>query len=120
MSQLTFLMDEDPSRALLHALRNCRPAPDIARIGEPGAPTRGTKDPQVLLAAEAAGRCLISRDRRTMRRHVQDHLNAGHHTFGVILTKGGFASKRYIDDILLIWHATTPDEWVDRTDYIPY
>jgi Domain of unknown function (DUF5615) len=120
MSQLKFLMDEDPSRALLHALRNRQPAPDIIRVGEPGAPPRRTKDPQVLLAAEAAGRCLISRDRRTMRRHVQDHLNAGHHTCGVILTRGGFALMRYVNDILLIWQATTPDEWVDRMDYIPY
>ncbi len=120
MSQLKFLMDEDPSRALLHALRNRRPAPDILRIGEPGAPPRGTKDPLVLLAAEAAARCLISRDRKSMRRQLRNHFDAGHHTFGVILTKGGFASRRYIDDILLIWQASTPDEWIDRTDYIPY
>lgn len=120
MSQLSFLLDEDTSGALLHTLRNNRPAPDVLRIGEPSAPPRGTKDPQVLFAAEAAGRCLISRDRRSMRRHLRDHFDSGHHTFGVILTKGGFALKRYVDDILLIWQATTPAEWLDRTDYIPY
>ena len=120
MSQLKFLLDEDTSHALLHALRNSRPGPDVLRVGDPGAPSLGTKDPQVLLAAEAAGRCLISRDRKTMRQHLQEHFDAGNHTCGVVLMKGGFALKRYIADILLIWQATTADEWVDRTDYIPY
>lgn len=120
MSQLKFRLDECTSLGLLNALRSSNPAPDVIRIGEPGAPPRGTKDPQVLLAAQAAGRCLISRDGKTMKQHLQDHFAGGHHTCGVILTRRGFALKRYVDDILLIWHATTADEWIDRTDYIPY
>ncbi|HBI44339.1 MAG TPA: hypothetical protein DDY78_16030 [Planctomycetales bacterium] len=120
MSQLKFLLDEDTSRALLKALRSSKPAPDVLRVGELGAPPRGTKDPQVLLAAEAAGRCLISRDRKSMKRHLRDHFAAGRHTCGVVLTKGRFGLRRYVNDILLIWQVMTTDEWVDRTDYIPY
>ncbi len=120
MNQLTFLLDECTRRALLNALRGSNPAPDVIRMGESGAPPLGTKDPQVLLAAQAAGRCLISGDRKTMKQHLQDHFAAGRHTCGVVLMKGGFALRRYVDDILLIWQATTADEWVDRTDYIPY
>ncbi len=32
----------------------------------------------------------------------------------------GFPLARFLQDILLIWHATTPDEWVDQLVYLPY
>jgi hypothetical protein len=31
----------------------------------------------------------------------------------------GFTLEEYRDEILLIWGATTADEWIDRIQYIP-
>jgi hypothetical protein len=120
MNPLRFLADEDVSHDLLDCLRGIEPAIDVVVIGEPGLPPKGTPDPVVLLTAEALGRAVISGDRSTLTRHLADHFRAGHHTCGVILLRGAFPVARLASELYLIWFATTPDEWIDRTDYIPY
>jgi hypothetical protein len=93
---------------------------DLIVVGETGVPPWGTPDSQLLIAAEAMGRCLISRDKRTMPKHLAAHFAAGRHTCGVLLLRGGFGVARYVHEIALIWQATTANEWIDRTDVIPY
>jgi len=116
---IRFLFDEDASHDILNDLRSVEPGMDILAVGEPGAPPKGTPDPAILLAAEALGRTLISSDRSTMPGHLADHFHQGRHTFGVILLRLGFSVGRYSSEIHLIWFATTLDEWLDRTAYIP-
>ena len=120
MNPLRFLVDECVNRDVVTYLRTLEPDMDLVVVGEPGAPPKGTLDPDLLLAAEAQGRALISGDRSSTTRHLADHYDAGHHTAGVILLRGGFPVARYAAEIRLIWFATTADEWLDRTDYIPY
>jgi hypothetical protein len=105
---------------LIAHLREIEPTMDIMVVGEAGAPAKGTPDPDVLLFAEASGRAILSGDRSTMPQHLADHFQAGHHTAGLILLRSGFSVGRYATEVRLIWFATTSDEWVDRTDYIPY
>jgi hypothetical protein len=120
MSPLRFLVDECVNRDIIAYLRSLEPDMDILVVGEPGAPIKGTLDPDLLLFAEAQGRALISGDRSSMTRHLADQFNASHHTAGLILLRGGFSIAHYAAEIHLIWFATTADEWLDRTDYIPY
>jgi hypothetical protein len=120
MDPLQFLMDECMDHDLIAYLRSLEPTMDILAVGEPGAPPKGTLDPDVLLAAETLGRLLISGDKSTMTRHLAAHFLAGHHTSGVLLLRAGFPLAKYAGDIRLIWFATLRDEWIDRTDYIPY
>lgn len=119
-TRVRFLCDEDTRWTFVYALRAKDPLLDVLRVGEAGAPPLGTLDPQLLLAAEVMGRCLISGDRSTMPQHRDAHFAAGRHTWGIILRRRGFSLARYIQDLHLIWEATTSDEWIDRTDYIPY
>jgi hypothetical protein len=120
MTVLRFLVDEDVHGDLPKALQDTEPAMDILVVGQPGAPPKGTLDPDLLLAAEALGRTLISGDRSSMPVHLKDHFAAGHHTSGVILLRRGLPFERYLTDLRLIWFVETADEWIDRTDYIPY
>jgi hypothetical protein len=120
MNPPRFLVDEDVNMDLVTHLRAVEPAMELLIIGEAGAPPKGTLDPDVLLAAESLRRALISADKRTMRDHLNDHFNTGHHTWGVILLRVGHSIPAYAADLRLIWFATEADEWVDRTDYIPY
>jgi hypothetical protein len=120
MSILKFLCDEDTVKALITTLRQMEPSMDILRVGESGAPAAGTLDPDLLIAAETQQRCLISGDRSTMPIHMANHFAAGRHTNGVLLLRHGFPLARYVQDIVLIWHAMTAEEWVDATEYIPY
>jgi len=120
MNPLRFLADECVSHDMIDHLRDVEPDMDILVVGEPGAPPKGTDDAEILLAAEALGRTVISGDRATMAKHLTTHYREGHHTSGLILLRCDFSVARYASEIRLIWFATTADEWVDRTDYIPY
>jgi len=120
MSQIRYLLDEDTSNALQAALLRREPGMDVIRVGQPGAPPRGTLDPDLLLAAESLGRMIVSNDRSTLPDHMAAHFAAGHHTAGVILMRGGYSLGRYVDDLVLVWAIETAEEWVDRTDYIPF
>jgi sorbitol-specific phosphotransferase system component IIBC len=74
----------------------------------------------VLIFAETEERVFVSADIRTMGRHLANHFASGRHTWGVVLLKPEYPIAAYINDLLLIWHATTQDEWLDQTVYIPY
>src|SRR5262249_40766377 len=119
MSGLRFLCDEDTPLALTLALRAEPATSDVLRVGEPGAPATGTQDPELLVEAEALGRVLISLDRSTMPTHLIAHFQAGRHTAGVILLRNGFTLQRHLQEIVSQATTIPPDDWVDRTIYIP-
>lgn len=119
MASPRFLVDEDVPGPLVQALRQREPSLDILCVGEAGAPPRQTPDPQNLLAAESMGRMLLTADRRSMQQHLDDHYRAGHHTWGVLLMKNGYTLQHFLTEILLIWGATSADEWRDVTLYLP-
>ena len=119
MNEPRFLLDEDQPPDLIAALQQLAPGVDLIRVGDLGAPAGGTQDPDLLIAAAALGRVLISGDRRSMPGHLRDHFAAGLHTAGVILLRGGYGIGRYAQAIANQWATTTADEWVDRTIYLP-
>jgi hypothetical protein len=119
MASPRFLFDADVPGPLTQALRQHQPTMDILCSGEPGAPPRRTPDPLVLLAAENMQRLLLTGDRSTMTGHLQDHYDAGHHTWGVLLMRNRFPLKAFYQEIVLIWTASEADEWRDVMLYIP-
>src|SRR5258708_2352913 len=119
MSKPRFLCDECTHPGLAAALRGLEPTIDVLRIGDTLAPPLGTLDSEVLVAAEALGRVLVTNDRSTMPLHLVDHFIAGRHTAGVILMRQGFSLGRLAQEIVNLWAATTAEDWLDRTDYIP-
>jgi hypothetical protein len=119
MSNPRFLFDEHIPHPLYLALRQREPFIEILCVGEPGAPPLRTLDPDLLVATDSLGRVLVSFDRKTMPGHLADHFRGGMHTGGVILLRNGYTLPEYVDEILLVWGATTAQEWVDLTVYIP-
>lgn len=119
MSSLRFLVDEHVPVSLLGALRQGAKGIDLLCVGDPGAPPRQSPDPDLLAACEILGRVLLTMDRKSMPQHLRDHFDAGRHTAGVLLMRRGLTLAEYRDEILLIYGATTADEWIDQTWYIP-
>jgi hypothetical protein len=119
MSKPRLLCDECIDPDLIAALRQLDPSIDIIRVGDAGTPPRGTLDPDLLLAAEAMGRVLITNDRNTMPGHLISHFAAGHHTAGVILLRRGFSIGKKAQAIHSEWVKTTADDWIDGTIYLP-
>lgn len=119
MSEPRLVCDEDQHPGLLAALKQLASQIDLIRVGDTGAPPTETEDPDLLVAAEALGRVLVTGDRKTMPVHLTNHFAAGHHTAGTILLRGGFSLGRLAQEIIDEWATTTADEWIDRTIYLP-
>jgi hypothetical protein len=120
MSSVRFLCDEHVSRALVRGLIAREPGVEVIRVGRPSAPPIGAKDTSLLLECEVTGRTLITIDRRTMPKHVADHLATGHHTWGVFILRPPHVWRRYLEDLILIWSASEAAEWRDRIEYLPW
>jgi hypothetical protein len=119
MSKPRFLIDEDPPLYLADALRKAAPGLDVLQVGDPGTPPRGTLDPGLLIAGQALGRVVISKDRSTMIGHLAAHYAAGRRTAGLMLLRNNFTLAVIVQKIVGYWTTDTADDWLDRTAYIP-
>ena len=120
MSSVVFFCDECIPDDLVACALNLEPGLPIYCVGQPGFPQKGTKDPQLLLFAESMGYALVTRDKHTMPGHIGDHLTAGHHTWGIFLIRPDRARTEIGDSLILIWSASTAEEWQDRLVWIPF
>jgi hypothetical protein len=120
MTKVRFFVDESVNEDIAKALRQREPTLELLVVNESGAPPKGTLDPELLVFAENQELLFVTSDQKTMWGHLSDHFAAGRHTWGVVRLTRGYPIARYVQDLLLIWHATTKDEWFDRADCIPY
>ncbi len=120
---LEFLLDENlPGRVIRaiqrHNLTNEMPL-DAVRVGDTPELPLGADDLTVLLWAESAGRILISEDKHTLPKHLDNHLASGRHSPGVFLVRPETSLAELIEYIALISHLTEPFDWQDRVTFIP-
>jgi hypothetical protein len=114
-----FLLDENLDPRLQIALRRLNPTIDVLRIGEPSAPPLGTSDPDILIFLDVAQRMLVTSNRTSMPDHLQAHWSIGKHLWGLCWVRPGFSIYRIAQELLLIWEASTAEEWLDRLGWIP-
>jgi hypothetical protein len=88
-------------------------------IGEPGAPSKGTLDPEILKWCEHHYFMLITNNRSSMPVHLLDHLNNGQHIPGILALKPKASLRAILDDLILIAEVDTLSEFCDRIVYIP-
>lgn len=118
--KIRFLLDENLTLDVMKAVKRHESAIDILRIGMPGAPPRGTLDPEILRYCEVEGRVLVTDNRKSMPGHIADHCNAGHHHAGVLEVRPGASIGVLAYDLYMFWAASEAEEWIDRREYIPY
>jgi hypothetical protein len=117
---IRFLIDENAWReALIEGLKRIDPSIDAVHIGDQGVLPNRTPDPVILRYCELEQRILITRDVTTMPGFARDHLQAGHHHWGIFYLRRHRTIGEYLDVLNLIWGASEPDEWIDREEYIP-
>jgi hypothetical protein len=114
-----YLLDEHFPHAYMRALRRADPSPDVWAIGEPGAPPKRTPDPEILRWCEAGGVMLITNDRRTMAKHLEEHLARGGHILGVFMANPERHMARLIEDLVLVAAAAKEGEFSDHITYLP-
>lgn len=119
MQRVRYLLDEDTPHSLRDQLLRRAPEIDILAVGDETGPARGTPDPQLLHRIEREGYILVSRNRRTMPRHLRDHLEAGGHLPGIFLLRRHYSVGQMLEDLLLIGEEGRPKEYRDRIEYLP-
>jgi len=118
--KVRFLLDENEPPRLKAALLRFNPAIDVSRVGEPGAPQLGTLDHDLLRYLELAQRVLVTSNRTSMPAHLQTHWATGGHVWGVFYIRSGTPIGPLARELALIWEASEAEEWIDRTDWIPF
>lgn len=118
-SKIRYLLDENISRAVKSQLLFHAPEIDVICVGDKDAPAYGTSDEAILTWIDQTGYILVSRNRRTMPRHLKDHLEQGKSIPGILLLKRRVSIRELIEELVLIWHASGPNEYQNHIRYLP-
>ena len=119
---LAFLLDEN-QRGLLwryiqrHNLKRAYPL-DAVRVGDTADLSLASDDPAVLLWAERENRIIVSQDRKTLAKHLADHLTTGHRCPGIFQIRGTRLHD-VLDFLVCAAYASEPAEWENRIVFVP-
>jgi hypothetical protein len=113
-----FLADASLRQAIVTGCVRREPAIDF--LSAHTAKLHGVGDCEVLDIAAVQGRILVSQDFRTMPTHFAEFLSAGRSSPGVFLVKQRTPLAAVIDELVLIWTASTPDDWTNQIVEIPF
>lgn len=92
---------------------------DAVRVGDfPDLPLQ-TSDPAILAWAERSSRVLLTYDESSMPGHWIAHLQSGRHSPGVFIVRSNATLPEIVNMLVIVAHASDPDEWLDRLEYIP-
>jgi hypothetical protein len=111
-----FQADADFNQKIIAGLRRREPTLDFQTAHQGDVMDRS--DPEVLLTAARAGRILVSHDRRSMPGHFARFIGT-QSSPGLIIVAQDLDVEAAIDDLLLIWAASTAEEWQDKVVFVP-
>ncbi|HBC42787.1 MAG TPA: hypothetical protein DCZ88_13075 [Pseudanabaena sp.] len=117
MTAVHFQADADLNQAIVTgALRR---QPNLSFQSAYTAKLEGKKDPEVLAMASQDGRILVTHDRKTMPAEFGKFILTKSSS-GVLVLSQKLPVSDAIDAILLIWEASTAEEWVNQIMSIPF
>ncbi|HEX8599102.1 MAG TPA: DUF5615 family PIN-like protein [Chloroflexia bacterium] len=113
-----FLLDENVDPVLRKEL--VRHAPDIIvwRVGDPATVPLSTSDPEILRWCERHDALLVTYNRSSMPVHLRDHIAEGGHVPGIVLLEEALSIGEVVEELLLIWGASFPEEHRDSFVYV--
>jgi hypothetical protein len=111
-----FQADANLNQIILLAVRRREAAVDFQTATEAG--LAGLMDPEVLARAAQDGRVLVTHDRKTMPQHFAAFITTATST-GVLIIPQHLSVAAAVDDLLLIWHATEAEEWINQIRSLP-
>jgi hypothetical protein len=119
MTALHYLIDENIGPHLRSVMHKTARQITVWCVGDAGAPQRGAKDPEILRWCQMHDFILVTDNRRTMPVHLQQHLATGAHVPGILVLPAKLTMKEIIDELVLIWEASLPNEYQDQIRYLP-
>lgn len=100
-------------------MRRHAPEIPVLAVGDATAPPFGTLDPEILLWLEDRNFWLATNNRTSMPGHLHDHLADGHHIPDILITPYPINTEELIEELILIWQVSFPDEFKDMILYLP-
>jgi hypothetical protein len=113
------LLDEHVPRYFRNQLRRRDPAPTVWRIGDEGAPSKGTLDPALLEWCEVHDFLLVTNNRSSMPVHLADHLAAGRHVPGILVLNLEAPIGLTLEHLWVVACASREDEFRYMIVYVP-
>jgi hypothetical protein len=114
--RLRFQADADLNQIIVRATIRREPSIDFQTAA--GAGLEGLSDADVLRRAARMGRLLVTHDQRTIPRHFGEFI-ATETSPGVLIIPQHLSVAAAVDDLLLIWALTEPQEWANRICFLP-
>jgi hypothetical protein len=112
--KLRFQADADLNHKIVRGLRRREPLLDFQ-----DAHKGGVIGISVLRIAAESGRLLVSHDRKTMPSHFA-RFQQSYTSPGLIIVSQDLDINGAIEDILLIWTATAPEDWTNHIGFVPF
>lgn len=116
---IKYLLDEHVSPVYRSQLLQREPGLTVFIVGDPGAPPRGASDPEILRWCEDNSFMLVTNNRKSMPRHLADHLAEGRHVSGICIINLEASVRRTVDELILIAGASLDDEYEDAIIHLP-
>jgi len=120
MESISYLLDENMPHGVRDQLLYHEPELKVLCIGDEFAPYFGTPDPIILEWIEENGYILVSRNRKTILRHLKDHLLRGRHVPGILLLRCRLPMGQLIEDLRLIFKASQLIDYRDHIEFYHY
>ncbi len=92
---------------------------DVVCVGEAVDLPLGIDDAGILRWAEREQRILATEDRSTMPAHLQEHLESGRHSPGILMVRRGASVRDLLEILLLVSQAGRAAEFADAITYVP-
>ncbi|HEY9645920.1 MAG TPA: DUF5615 family PIN-like protein [Chroococcidiopsis sp.] len=117
MTAIRFQADADLRQAIVTGTLRRQPKLDFRSANE--AELEGIRDPDVLAIAAQNGRVLVTHDRKTMPTEFGQFI-ASQTSSGVLILSQNLPTSEAIDAIILVWEASTAEEWINQIMTVPF
>jgi hypothetical protein len=114
--KIRFQADADFNQIIVKATLRLEPGIDFQTAH--AADLAGMDDPDVLKLAATEGRLLVSHDRKTMPAHFGQFI-LSEESPGLLIVSQKLPISQVAEDLLLIWLASEPVEWVNQMRSLP-
>jgi hypothetical protein len=116
---IQYLLDEHLTPVYRAQLVRRNPELVVRIIGDIDAPPLGTLDPEILIWCESNGFILVTNNRKSMPKHLADHLTCDRHIPGIFVIDPDQSMGQTIEELLVIAGASFELEYQDRIEYLP-
>ncbi|WP_121971398.1 DUF5615 family PIN-like protein [Leptolyngbya sp. BC1307] len=117
MTRVRFQADADLRQSIVVGMTSKQPDLDFRSANEAG--LEGMKDPEVLAIAAHDNRVLVTHDRKTMPTEFGQFITT-QTSAGVFVISQRLPIGAAIDALILIWEASTSEEWIDQIMTFPF